>query len=97
MEEELQLLRKSAHENLSQAEKVEDPVTNTSASDSTTNEQPQHSQFDYDALNNSYQRMELEFQRQTILIGQLNLVLEERDAALEKLQHQVYFKVFGEK
>jgi hypothetical protein len=80
MEEELQLLRKNAQENLVvQNEKIEDPVIAV--------EEP--SRFDYEALNNSYQRMELESQRQTILIGQLNGVLEERDVTIEKLQNQV--------
>jgi peptidoglycan hydrolase CwlO-like protein len=78
----LQLLRKSAQDNLavSQMEKVEDPVTDNP--ESNTN-------FDYQALHNSYQRMEVEFQRQTILIGQLNSALEEKDSLNIKLNHQI--------
>lgn len=91
LEEELQLLRKNAHDNLAQqAEKVEDPVTQTANVSSEA--RTEFTQFDYDALNNSYQRVELDLQKQNILIGQLNSVLEERDSTIEKFKNQVISK-----
>lgn len=82
----MQLLRKNAQENLIKAtEQNEEPT----AKDSTVETRPEHSAFDYDALHNSYQKMEIEFQRQTVLIGQLNAAMEEKDFLNTSLNSQV--------
>lgn len=81
----MQLLRKNAQENLEQVtEKVED----RNAKNATAEARPECNQFDYDALNNSYQKMEVEFQKQIVLMGQLNAAMEEKDLQNNRLNHQ---------
>lgn len=79
-------MRKNAQETL---EQVTENAEEHAAKNTAVETRPEYSQFDYEALQNSYQRMEIEFQKQTVLIGQLNGAMEEKDSQNDRLNHQV--------